>query len=451
MDELGEHMWWKRYAMNDALQDFEALYRCEEPNCPLSSTVEGPAVTSWCTSTASRRLFSVISIGDNEAEMQAAHLAAHGYDDWRGSRRGGVPAHEVSPTTSAKMAKRGRGGSFSSNNNSGLVIRNAHRRHSASGPRQTRWSGPFVKLIKFRESPHVRGLSHELADVAELLPNMVMLRNHIRVDVGRNELLCARFPWSSMKFANPVARLLALYDIDTSLFREGLDQLTALVESGAVKLMLDPNGDLVCAAELVLLQLHSRKDGKVLVETGKVFPDGRMRRNVWLPGCRKLPQERSFMAAHRVAEERCMLGDLELTFCAEEEKEVRQIKTTSPSFPGLPTVYRKEIFNCYVDVETSSQQELSRAGLPDERKWQTIDANGNTRYFAWTTKEEFARPVEGKADQEQDVGDMVLTPVALPQDQMTGSRDPSTPTTRTRPWLKWDLETERHLRVATVG
>ena len=31
-------------------------------------------------------------------------------------------------------------------------------------------------------------------------------------------------------------------------------------------------------------------------------------------------------------------------------------------------------------------QDLSRAGLPDERQWQTIDANGNTRYFAWTTK-----------------------------------------------------------------
>ena len=38
-----------------------------------------------------------------------------------------------------------------------------------------------------------------------------------------------------------------------------------------------------------------------------------------------------------------MLGDLELDFCAEEEKEVRQIKTTSPSFPGLPTVYRKDL------------------------------------------------------------------------------------------------------------
>ena len=26
MDELGEHMWWKRYAMNDALQE-RVLYR----------------------------------------------------------------------------------------------------------------------------------------------------------------------------------------------------------------------------------------------------------------------------------------------------------------------------------------------------------------------------------------------------------------------------------------
>jgi len=44
----------------------------------------------------------------------------------------------------------------------------------------------------------------------------------------------------------------------------GLDQLAAQVESGAVKLMLDPNGDLVCAMDCSETRPASHLHGLVL-------------------------------------------------------------------------------------------------------------------------------------------------------------------------------------------
>ncbi|CAE8707765.1 unnamed protein product, partial [Polarella glacialis] len=209
VDEQGEYMLWKKAAMAETLDDMESLYR-------LSEYEEGSV--SRCLGSGAVRIANVISIGDSEAEMIGAELASRDFDTRRTAPKRGrqyirsdflapSAAHEREGTcdsnASGSDADWGSGseslGTPSSKISAALAAMGmanestvlspskdpqygGGRRHSVDGTRSPHW--PWVKLVKFRECSHVKRLTVQLEELAELLPQMVALRQHVRVDIS---------------------------------------------------------------------------------------------------------------------------------------------------------------------------------------------------------------------------------------------------------------------------
>jgi len=152
VNDLGPYVWWKKAAMTQALDAVDELYRVGGPSKRKTEDVL-PSLPLWANGDC-KRIANLISIGDDEAEMQASELAARSYDDRRTARRGEKPQihHE---------------------SNTGGVACPSH------------W--PWVKLVKLKECPHVKQLIAQLEELAELIPQVVTLRSHTRVEMDRGE------------------------------------------------------------------------------------------------------------------------------------------------------------------------------------------------------------------------------------------------------------------------
>jgi hypothetical protein len=159
VDDLGPYMWWKKAAMTIALDGIQELYRFKDSVTMEENPREAFPGVSWCSHGDSKRIASIISVGDDEAEMQAAELSARAYDERR---------HQLCGS-GAKRRKR--------------KIPNDFSAGGVSSP--SHW--PWVKLVKCKERPHVKQLCTQLQEILHLLPEMVALRQHIRVGMVRSE------------------------------------------------------------------------------------------------------------------------------------------------------------------------------------------------------------------------------------------------------------------------
>eukprot|EP00445_Apocalathium_hangoei_P000619 CAMPEP_0203840026 /NCGR_PEP_ID=MMETSP0359-20131031/532_1 /ASSEMBLY_ACC=CAM_ASM_000338 /TAXON_ID=268821 /ORGANISM="Scrippsiella Hangoei, Strain SHTV-5" /LENGTH=886 /DNA_ID=CAMNT_0050754167 /DNA_START=1 /DNA_END=2661 /DNA_ORIENTATION=+ len=198
VDELGEHMWWKHAAMRNALDEVDDLYRLNGLESPTDLPDHEVLAShlSWCSSASAKRIESVISVGDNEAEMQAATLACLGHGDnprnsfsssaAPGGRHDRV--ERVDSVGSVPSTSDGSGDFDSAMhglNGTGDTKRVNGRRHSdagtasASSPSRS----PWVKLMKFRECSHIRQLRVQLDEVAELIPQLAAMRRNVRMDL----------------------------------------------------------------------------------------------------------------------------------------------------------------------------------------------------------------------------------------------------------------------------
>mmetsp|Transcript_127422 Transcript_127422/g.366466 ORF Transcript_127422/g.366466 Transcript_127422/m.366466 type:complete len:911 (+) Transcript_127422:101-2833(+) len=200
-----------------------------------------------------------------------------------------------------------------------------------------------------------------------------------------------------------------------------LPELAAEVQSGACRLMLDANSHkkLVRVVDVVLFRLRSEDgaSGRLLIETEERFADGRRRDTVRLPGTKKEPHENSRQTAERIL--RDMLGmrveHIQFDFGSlvrfEEE-------TDSPSYPGVRTVYRKEILEAV--VKESDPATLAAIGLPSFAAWSAVVAkDGVTKTYEWWTEETaIARRVKFKAVGAEVVSTLVRAPIGLDEDQL---------------------------------
>mmetsp|Transcript_93248 Transcript_93248/g.263625 ORF Transcript_93248/g.263625 Transcript_93248/m.263625 type:complete len:773 (+) Transcript_93248:81-2399(+) len=223
-----------------------------------------------------------------------------------------------------------------------------------------------------------------------------------------------------------IRQMFAEHSISTDAFGQGkakkFEEFVYENQSGASRLMLDAekHKSMVRVVDLVLLRLVCKtKDGKLfLVKITEKFPDGRVREDVnQLPGTKKEPHENSSLTVQRVLKERLHFTDCKIKFDF-TTKEAYEESEDSPSYPGVRTVYRKEIFEG--QISTSDPKVLERIGVTTRAPYTGQDSKGYTRTFVWLTdKEAEQKHVKLKAIQEpSDISALVHAPVGYGEEEL---------------------------------
>lgn len=223
------------------------------------------------------------------------------------------------------------------------------------------------------------------------------------------------------------SRMLGEHNIDPSLFGKSeaktLEQLAGEVRSGAARLMLDAteHKKLVRVVDVVVLRV-AIGDGSggssplLLIETGECYPDGRHREIFRLPGTKKEPHENTRQTTGRIIRELLALNPDGIK-CNLAKIDRHEEETESPSYPGVRTVYRKEIVECLVPSTAADQ--LAKAGLKDLNPWSAGDAQGNTRFFTWMSHEEAeAKKVKLKIEAAESISTLVRAPIGLGEEAL---------------------------------
>jgi len=177
--------------------------------------------------------------------------------------------------------------------------------------------------------------------------------------------------------------------VDTSRFSQGdaktMERFAEEVERGFSQLMLDASKHkaLVRVVEVVLLRISVAMPGGdelFLIVSADEQPDGRVRGDLnRLPGTKKLPHENVRCAAWRTLAE-TQLDECTVAFDF-DRREVFEVEEESPSYPGVRTIYRKEIVPCKLKTYGHIQ-------FPGS--WE-LKGDRSTKFLSWLTEEECAR------------------------------------------------------------
>jgi len=223
-----------------------------------------------------------------------------------------------------------------------------------------------------------------------------------------------------------IRQMLESHGIITASFGQGkakkFAEFLEEVQKGQSRLMLDAakHKNVVRVVDVVLLRIvhGSGPNKKYLIMTAEKYPDGRMRSDInQLSGAKKLPHENAMQTARRVVEERLTMKEAGIVFnsssseCFEDDED-------SPSYPGVRTVYRKEILEG--TVTTTDAAVLERVGLPGRDHFQQEDSKSYTRYFVWLSeaqciekKIQFKAPAEG-----HEVSALVSPPIGFEEEAL---------------------------------
>merc|ERR1740121_2866354 len=207
-------------------------------------------------------------------------------------------------------------------------------------------------------------------------------------------------------------QMLKDHNIKTEQFGKGkaktLEEMAGEVRTGAARLMLDAteHKKLVRVVDVVLFKLEH--GGKLLIETSEMFADGRKRDTNRLPGTKKEPHENTKQTAERVLQELIGLKTEMVKFdLAKIDRFEEEIE--SPSYPGVRTVYRKEIMKAtMVNAPPSSLAE----GVKGQE--------GMTKFFTWMTDQQaVAKNVKLEASGAEAISALVRAPIGLSEPALT--------------------------------
>jgi len=177
------------------------------------------------------------------------------------------------------------------------------------------------------------------------------------------------------------------HGINTSAFGTGkakpLPQLCGEVQNGLCTLMLDAqcHKKLVRVVELVALVIRSpaANGDMILAEIGEKLADGREKNIIRLPGTKKQPHENTKQVVERIMAGFGALSDCKIVFDYSNIKAFEE-ETESPSYPGVPCCYRKEMV-----------QGVIESGPPErftEAQWiQPSACETSTRTYKWMKRE----------------------------------------------------------------
>jgi hypothetical protein len=135
-----------------------------------------------------------------------------------------------------------------------------------------------------------------------------------------------------------------------------------------------------------------------------------------MPGTKKEPHENTRQTADRILQEMLnMTGSMvkwDLSNIDRHEEE-----TESPSYPGVRTVYRKEILE---GVVTSTDEGLlSKIGLPGFSSYNFTDPLNQTKTFEWMTPgQATGKGVKLKPEENQQISTLVRAPIGLAEDAL---------------------------------
>mmetsp|Transcript_66623 Transcript_66623/g.192425 ORF Transcript_66623/g.192425 Transcript_66623/m.192425 type:complete len:788 (+) Transcript_66623:110-2473(+) len=187
-----------------------------------------------------------------------------------------------------------------------------------------------------------------------------------------------------------------LVDHNISLDKFGLGQAKSFeefvgeIQKGQSRLQLDASKHkhIVRVVDVVALRLEhgTGAQQRYLIEVSMKYPDGRIRNDTnQMPGDKKAPQENAIRAATRLLDQLGM-SDVDVAFDPANTETFEQIED-SPSYPGVQTVYRKEILAG--TVKSTDPKVLQRLGLaPSGGKFVSSDGKGYETTYAWLTQAE---------------------------------------------------------------
>jgi len=147
----------------------------------------------------------------------------------------------------------------------------------------------------------------------------------------------------------------------------------------------------VRVVDAVVVRIYSCAEaGRVLVETGRRYPDGHSCATNCLPGTTKEPNETPEETVARIQKAILRAGECAMQFHFDRLDAFSEERCTEPS-PGLRTLYRTRI----VEGHVTSADARQRAGIglqpagPGGGAW-SADAEGpdGSRCFSWLTEEE---------------------------------------------------------------
>mmetsp|Transcript_98894 Transcript_98894/g.284035 ORF Transcript_98894/g.284035 Transcript_98894/m.284035 type:complete len:778 (-) Transcript_98894:330-2663(-) len=225
-----------------------------------------------------------------------------------------------------------------------------------------------------------------------------------------------------------IKQMLTNHSIVTENFGKGqaktFDEFVSEIKQGQARLMLDASKhkNVVRVVDVILLRIGhgSGANKKYLTIQAEKYADGRMRPDIYqLAGSKKMPYENGIQAAHRTVSERLNMSDAQVIFdfvgkeCFEEDE-------SSPSYPGVQTVYRKEIFEG--EVTTTDAKILERIGLGAKSNGQFnhVDSSNYTRFFCWLSETQCtSKSVKLRAPAEgADVSALVHPPIGFEEEEL---------------------------------
>jgi len=227
-----------------------------------------------------------------------------------------------------------------------------------------------------------------------------------------------------------ILTMLKDHAIDTTKFGTGtaksLDQFVEEVRTGQSLMMLDAakKKNLVRVVEVVLLRIYhgSGANKKYLVKTEECLPDGRSRGEVsQLCGTKKSPHESARQTVARLVKDRLNMEDTKVNFDW-EKTEFFEDEEFSPSYPGVRTVYKKEIYEGV--VTTSDAAVLARVGLQgkaNDQKFIHTCSKNYKRSFVWFSESDCKKNkvVKSAPATNKDISALVQAPVGFSEEELS--------------------------------
>jgi hypothetical protein len=136
-----------------------------------------------------------------------------------------------------------------------------------------------------------------------------------------------------------------------------------------------------------------------------------------LPGTKKEPHENGKTVCARILADRLNMSDAGVQIDYSSREEVEGEPVMSPSYPGVLTVYRREIYDGSVEVQ--DPRILQRISATRDGKYSN-SSEGVTRQYQWMTEMEcMARGVMLKTPKNRgDISALVHAPIGFDQEEL---------------------------------